>query len=335
LCSRILWREKDGDLVIVGRNMDWFEDMGTSLWISPRGTERNGLTAENPLKWTSKYGSLIVSAYDIGAVDGINEKGLDGNMLFLAESDYGGRNSRIPGLSLSLWLQFFLDNFATVEEATDHLAKHPFQVRPITAGKGKKVPIRVHLSLADKSGDSAIIEFIGGKQEIYHDRRYMVMTNSPPFDMQIEGLQRYRGFGGSEELPGSTKAADRFVRAAFYLSRLPEPETERQAIAGVFSVIRNVSQPFGTAVADEPNTSPTIYRTVADLDNGIYFYESTTSPNIVWIDLKKIDFSAGMRKLDLRGDRDLIGDVTPLFVPSAPFKPAAPDEEMPMAGISV
>ncbi len=333
MCSRILWRGKDGDLVIVGRNMDWFEDMDTKLWISPRGMERNGLTAENPLKWTAKYGSIFVIAYGLGAVDGLNEKGLNGNMLFLAESNYGMRDPRNPGLSLSLWLQFFLDSFATVEEAVDHMEKHSFQVRPITAGVGKKVPIHVHLSLADKTGDSAIVEIIDGKPIVYHDRRYRVMTNSPPFDRQIESLRRYKGFGGNEELPGSTKAADRFVRAAYYLTRLPDTDNERQAIAGVLSVMRNVSQPFGASMPDEPNTSPTIYRTVADLTNGIYFYESTTSPNIIWVDLKKIDFSAGTKMLD-PASKDLIGDVTDEFEKAAPFKPAAPDkEESPMAGV--
>ena len=44
-------------------------------------------------------------------------------------------------------------------------------------------------------------------------------------------------------------------------------------------MMRNVAQPFGTSKADEPNTSQTIWRTVADLTNGVYYFESTTSPN--------------------------------------------------------
>ncbi len=330
MCSRIVWVGEDGEPVIVGRNMDWFEDMGSNLWIHPRGMKYNGLTSENPLRWTSKYGSVVATGYDIAATDGVNENGLDGNLLFLAESDYGKRDARLPGVSLSLWLQYFLDNFATVEEAVDHIKKHQFQPRPVTAGISEKKPIHLHLSLADKTGDSVIIEFVNGKQVIYHDHRYQVMTNSPTFDLQIEGLRRYKGFGGTEELPGSTKAADRFVRAAYYLRHLPETKEIRHAIAGVFSVMRNVGQPFGTADPDEPNTSPTIWRTVADLTNGLYFYESTTSPNIIWVDLNKIDFAhgSGVRKLNLVDKPDRIGDVTAQFEPVAPFKPAAPDREI-------
>ena len=51
---------------------------------------------------------------------------------------------------------------------------------------------------------------------------------------------------------------------------------------------------FGTSKADEPNTSQTIWRTVADLTNGVSF-ESTTSPNIVWVKLRGLDFSEGAK----------------------------------------
>ena len=114
-------------------------------------------------------------------------------------------------------------------------------------------------------------------------------------------MKRYKGFGGEEELPGSVKAADRFVRAAFYVGRLPEPKNQRQGVAGVLSVMRNVAQPFGTSKADEPNTSQTIWRTVADLTNGVYYFESTTSPNIVWVKLNKLDFTEGAKVQKLLG----------------------------------
>ena len=327
MCTRILWQGQDGEPVLIGRSLDWFEDVNTNLWLFPAGMERSGLAPVKPLKWTSSYGSLVVDIYSMGTAGGINEAGLDANGLFLAESGYGARVEALPGLSLSLWAQYYLDNFASVKEAIDHTVKHPFQLRPITAGIAEQKTINVHLALADRTGDSAIIEYIGGRRMIYHDRAFKVMTNSPPFDRQIEGLRRYKGFGGTSDLPGSTKAADRFVRAAYYLQHLPEAETEREAIAGVLSVMRNVSQPFGTADPNEPNTSPTRWRTVADLTNSLYFFESTTSPNIIWLDLKKLDFSAGsgVRKLDPVNQPDLIGDVTAQFQWSAPFEPLAPD----------
>ncbi len=43
--------------------------------------------------------------------------GFSANMLWLAESEFGKRDEARPGLCMSQWLQFCLDNFATVDEA--------------------------------------------------------------------------------------------------------------------------------------------------------------------------------------------------------------------------
>ncbi len=50
----------------------------------------------------------------------MNEKGLVANLLYLAESrlPQAGATGK-PNLSLSTWLQYVLDNFATVAEAVD------------------------------------------------------------------------------------------------------------------------------------------------------------------------------------------------------------------------
>jgi penicillin V acylase-like amidase (Ntn superfamily) len=48
--------------------------------------KRDGLAG---LTWTSKYGSVITSAYEIASRDGMNERSLASHMLWLAESDYG------------------------------------------------------------------------------------------------------------------------------------------------------------------------------------------------------------------------------------------------------
>jgi Linear amide C-N hydrolases, choloylglycine hydrolase family len=133
VCTRVMWND-NGYGVIVGRNMDWLEDMGTNLWVLPRGAKRAGMDRDpNPLCWTARYGSVIASVHDYASADGINERGLAAQMLWLAESDYGPRDTSLPGLSLTLWAQFFLDKFTTVAECTDFMAGHPFQVRPATS----------------------------------------------------------------------------------------------------------------------------------------------------------------------------------------------------------
>jgi penicillin V acylase-like amidase (Ntn superfamily) len=319
-CSRVLWAD-GGKAVVVGRTMDWFADMKTNLWVLPRGITRDGAAGKNTLHWTAKYGSVVATAYDICSTDGINERGLTANLLWLAESDYGKRDNSIPGLAISLWAQYMLDNFATVAEVVEFANKGSFQL--VTANMpGTKETATVHLSLADASGNSAIIEYSGGKPNIYHDRKYTVMTNSPLFGEQLANMKQYKAFGGSKQLPGSNEAADRFVRAASYLTTLPKPNTYRENIAYILSVMRNISAPFSVSTDPaRPNISSTRWRTIADLTNRVYYFESTISPNIVWVELDELNFKAGapVKKLDLVRELDLVGDVSRKFKNSKPF----------------
>lgn len=301
--------------------MDWFEDMKSNLWVLPRGMKRDGLAAKNPLTWTSKYGSLVVTGYESVTVDGINEKGLGIHMLYLPQTTTGPRDEKAPGLTISLWPQYHLDNFATVNEAIAALKTEPYQllmaVEP-TSGKAGTV----HIALNDATGDSAVLECIEGEIKVYHSRDYTVMTNEPTFDKQLENLQQYRGFGGEKRLPGTHQAADRFVRGAYYIKNMPKPQSDREAVAALMSVMRNVSTPFGVADPDRPNISVTIWRTITDLTNGVLYYDSVLSPQVFWVDTKKLKFDAGepVRKLTVVDNFDLMGEVSGKFVTAEMFK---------------
>lgn len=85
-CTRALYVGSES-LVITGRTMDWSEDMGTDLWLLPRGISRSGEAGPDSLQWTSKYGSVVASVYGIASADGMNEKGLVMNMLYLAVAE--------------------------------------------------------------------------------------------------------------------------------------------------------------------------------------------------------------------------------------------------------
>ena len=55
----------------------------------PERKQRDGLAGRHSVDWESRYGSVIVSGYEAGSADGMNEKGFVANLLFWAESDYG------------------------------------------------------------------------------------------------------------------------------------------------------------------------------------------------------------------------------------------------------
>ncbi len=322
-CTRAVYHGADND-VITARSMDWKSDIATNLWIFPRGMERGGEVGPNSVKWVSKYGSVIASAYDIATTDGLNEAGLSANVLWLVESEYPPYDGTKPGLSIAAWAQYVLDNFATVSDAVAALAKEPFVV-VTDQMPGENRLATLHLSISDATGDSAIIEYIDGKQVIHHDRDYQVMTNSPIFEHQLAQNAYWKQVGGTVMLPGTNRSADRFARAAFYINAIPRDEDPVVALASVFSVIRNVSVPFGISTPNEPNISSTRWRTVADHKRMLYFFESALTPNTFWVDLKNIDFSAEtgrVKKLDLGPDQRNVyaGDAGPSFEEEKPFR---------------
>ncbi|HVL12077.1 MAG TPA: linear amide C-N hydrolase [Gemmata sp.] len=173
-----------------------------------------------------------------------------------------------------------------------------------------------------------MLECIDGEIKVYHGREHTVMTNQPTFDKQLENLRQYRGFGGDKRLPGTHEPADRFVRGAYYVKNLPKPKSDREAVAAMMSVMRNVSAPFGVADPDRPNVSTTIWRTVTDLTNGVLYYDGVFSPQVFWVDTKKLKFDAGepVRKLTVVGSFDLMGEASGKFEKAEMFRFIGPQK---------
>ncbi|MBG2875157.1 linear amide C-N hydrolase [Proteus alimentorum] len=322
-CTRLVYLG-DNNQIITARSMDWKYDIGTNLWIFPQGMQRSGEAGDNSIKWTSKYGSVIASGYDISTTDGMNEKGLVANLLWLAESDYPAYTKEKPAISISAWAQYVLDNFASVEEAVNALDSEPFIVLTDKV-PGQDRMATLHLSLSDATGDSAIIEYIDGKQVIHHSKEYQVMTNSPIFSEQLSLNSYWQQIGGTVMLPGTNRASDRFARASFYVNAIPKAQSSKKSLASVFGVIRNVSVPYGLSTVESPEISSTRWRTVADHKNQLYFFESALSPNTFWVNLKEIDFSKESGKvmtLPLGEEQSIIysANATSHFKPAEPFK---------------
>jgi len=319
-CTRILY-ETGQNSFIVGRSMDWYDDTGTDLWAFPRGMVRDGGVGPNSIKWTSKYGSVVSDIYDLASGDGMNDAGLVANILYLTEADYGdAKASGKPLLSIGAWAQYILDNYGTVAEAVAGLKKEPFAIIAPSLPGGKAAG--GHIAIADASGDSAIFEYINGKLVIHHDRNYTVMTNSPPFDEQLAINTYWKNVGGLKFLPGTHSAADRFARVSWNLNATPKVKDEKLAVPTVFSMMRNISVPLGIADPEKPNIAATLWRSVADTKSRRYYFESSFSPSVFWVDIGKLNLAQGAKpsKLDLSGNPVLAGEVSDKFVTTEPFK---------------
>ncbi|MCO1335140.1 linear amide C-N hydrolase [Microbulbifer sp. OS29] len=324
-CTRIFY-ETGNKSYITGRSMDWSDTKAAmDFWVFPRSMERNGGVGQKSITWTSKYGSIVISIYEAATSDGLNEKGLVGNLLYLSEADYGDAMARgKPTISVGAWLQYLLDNYATVDEAVTAMKADPFTVVGATLPDGKAAT--THIAISDPSGNSAIFEYINGKLQVHQGKQYTVMTNSPVYSQQLAINTYWDLIGGENFLPGTISAADRFARASYALKVSPKYKDPRAALASVFSQIRAVSVPLGMSDPDKPNIASTLWRSVIDQADKRYYFDSVINPGVIWLDMDKVSIEPGAQvmsmKLNMPDNQG--GEAVSKLQPSKPFKFLAP-----------
>jgi len=326
LCTRVLWND-NSIAVLTGRNADWFpaaDPKGASdpkLHVMPRGLGKSGamdgkvvVVSQNPAKWTSRYGSVVVGNYNTVVVDGMNEKGLAAHALALDVTDYGTRDVSRQGINMTLVVPYILDNAATVAEAVALLPRIQ-PVKTIMAGYATGLSF----SIEDRLGDSAVIEYINGVAEIRHGRQYRVVANTKLDDAETL-LTRYdfKNATNALTIPGNTNSNDRFVRASYFSYMLSSvtPRNRLEAQAAVMSVMRNVSDPIGAPGGTANVVHETDWRTLSDLTNRVYIFENPRTLTTLRTDLSRLDFrrAAGVRSLD-PSNPNLPGNVTGLYRP--------------------
>jgi choloylglycine hydrolase len=313
-CTRIFWNDNE-KVMLVARTMDLEQSDQARFVVYPRGLKRDGLLGEkgNSCRWTSKYGSAVITAFGIATTSGMNEKGLSADLMNLEGTQYETRDESRPGVS-ALWAQYFLDNCSSVKEALATMKD--FQVVPQKIG-GRFWPI--HLALEDASGDSAVVEFLNGKMTIHHDHRYNVLTNEPPLEDQIANLKNYKFFGGTLPMPGSIDPRSRFARAFYFLNSLPKPENARGAVADLCGVARTVMTPTGAVPipgSNPGNSWHTLWMSVADLTNKTFYFQSTSSPDSFRVEFEKLHLEPGSPILGADAyDQTLCGEISSKLKP--------------------
>lgn len=322
-CTRVVY--SGNNVTATGRTLDWRTPIPTSLRVFPRG--ENHISFDNPdesMAWTSKYASIMAVSYDMGFSEGMNEKGLAANVLYLpgAVYSYGPGKEYRKKMSSSVWPQYVLDNFATVDEAVKVLSEDKFYIYAPEMPDGSAATL--HMAISDTSGNCAVIEYNQGKLEITQGPEYNILTNAPFFEQQIAVRDYWQNVGGMHMLPGTNRSSDRFARASFYSSLLPKDLSHRDGLAGVFGVIRNCAVPMGISLPDQPEISTTQWFSLCDQTDKVYYFQLTLSPGVVWVDLTKLNLEKGAPQLtvSLTTDGSQIGNINHLLTPAEPFKPA-------------
>ena len=166
----------------------------------------------------------------------------------------------------------------------------------------------LHWIIADKD-DCITVESMADGLHIY-DNPVGILTNNPPFDMQMFQLNNYMSLSakqpenrfapelglstysrgmGAMGLPGDLSSASRFVRAAFVKQHSVSGESEAESVSQFFHILGAVDQPRGCCDVGEGKYEITIYTSCCNASKGIYYYTTYENHQITAVDMHRVD----------------------------------------------
>jgi hypothetical protein len=268
--------ERGGDRVI-GKSYDWHMGQGLVI-VNKRGVAKQSIPVkpgDTSARWQSRHASVTFNQYGREFPNGgMNDAGLVVEIMWLDSSAYERADGR-PTLNELQWIQYQLDNFATVAEMT--AAAPGLRVSPVYA--------RVHYLACDKSGACAAFEHVGGKQVVTPGAR--ALTNHSYAESVAWAAKQPQPPGGAGSLP-------RFARAARQAAKPPAGDP----VAAAFGVL------------DDVRWEQSQWNIVYDPVHLRVSFRTRVNRKIKTLDLGKLDASCARPVTLLDIDADSSGDVT-------------------------
>ena len=291
-----------------GRTLDHTHTYGESVVILPRNC-RLPYRFVKPLPRQYAMIGIAHMAEDIPLYyDGVNEKGLAmAGLNFVGNACYDDPEPGKCNVAQFELLPWVLTHCATVREVGELLARTHVTN---TAISPDYPPAELHWLLAD-SRDCAVLEITEEGLHLYPDP-VGVLTNNPPFPMQLFRLNDFMGLTdkmgenrfsdrlnlqvysrgmGALGLPGDWSSQSRFVRAAFVKFHACGGNTEAERVGQLFHILGAVEMPMGCCSAEDGSQMHTVYTSCCNAEKGIYYYTSYHNRQITAVELHREDLN--------------------------------------------
>jgi choloylglycine hydrolase len=305
---------------VSARTYDWVAEADVEVRIVPRGRRGSAIpspTAETH-RWTSTLGYVGVVddiSPDWAICDGLNEAGLSVANMELPETDLPPEPSPSAGrpaidlLSLISWLLGSCGTVADVRAALDQVQIWLPPVECLWPDDRPRPPalgdyeFTEHLAIHDATGADLVVEF-RDRRPVLHDNLVGVLTNSPPYDLQLANLRdtlaaavrgdrsgdpvalsRAVARAGLEGLPGEITSRARFVRAAALAQVDVAADEPASTVDQAFHSLELVSVPPDLA----PTGDATRWCVVRDHDEPAYHVRSLDTGARADLDLGRLD----------------------------------------------
>ena len=301
MCTAVTYKTKD---FYFGRTLDYEFSYGEEITVTPRNYIFDFRHIGQLKSHYAIIGMAFVSEGYPLYYDAVNEKGLGmAGLNFVGNAAYKASVCGEKDVAQFEFIPWILSQCATVSEARAKLDGINLTGTPF----GSQLPAaQLHWIIADK--DEAItVESMKDGLHIY-DNPVGVLTNHPPFNIQMFNLNNYMGLSakqpesnfsdrlefnrysrgmGALGLPGDLSSQSRFVKVAFTKMNSVSGDDEKSSVSQFFHILGSVDQQRGCCQLDDDKYEITIYTCCCNTTKGIYYYTSYDNHQICAVDMHK------------------------------------------------
>ncbi len=310
MCTAATYKTKD---FYMGRTLDYEFSYCDEVTVTPRNYPINFRFMGIKNNHFAMIGMAHVADDYPLYYEAFNEKGLGmaglnfvGNAAY-NEPDPRGLNgeSNVENVAVFEFIPWILSQCTTVDEAKERLQ----YINLTNTQFNEMFPCaNLHWIIADK--DNCItVESMSDGLHIY-DNPVGVLTNNPPFNIQMFNLNNYMGLSarqpesnfsdrlefnrysrgmGALGLPGDLSSQSRFVKVAFTKMNSVSGDDEKSSVSQFFHILGSVDQQRGCCQLDGGKYEITIYTCCCNITKGIYYYTAYDNHQICAVDMHKED----------------------------------------------
>lgn len=344
-CTSLVYTDTQGR-AYVGRTMEFVGVQPDHLTYFPKGSQFSSTTPDGKQGaiFSSKYGifstsikkGLVPGDKQETVIDAMNDQGLVFSMQSLGGNSSPDVSRAPQGKILSLvdFGPWVLGNFSTVTQVKKALENKEVEIWLPTVPYLGAGAFPVHIALYDKSGAGIVLEWTGGKTNIF-DNPVGVMTNNPPFPWHIQNMSNYAyltnvdknsgkfnnlkvnafdGGGNMAGLPSIETSPGRFVKAAYYSTFAEKASSPAQSIVTLSHIMNNFDRPKNISV-DLPSDMPggerdmtsvkgaksssevTLWTTMRDTTQNLFYIRTIDSINYSMFDMNKLSSLKNVTKV--------------------------------------
>ncbi|MCM1267804.1 MAG: choloylglycine hydrolase [Bacteroidales bacterium] len=299
MCTAAAYKTKD---FYFGRTLDYEFSYGDEVVITPRNYPFRFLEQGEMKEHYAIIGmACVMDDYPL-YYDAVNEKGLGlAGLNFVGNAVYRKREDGKDNVAQFELIPWLLGQCASVREARKFLDRLNITNIPFR----DDLPLaQLHWILADKQ-ECVVIESVAEGVKIY-ENPVGVLTNNPPFDMQMFALNNYMALSvkppknsfapgltldtysrgmGAMGLPGDLSSQSRFVRVAFTKMNSCCGEGETESVSQFFHILGSVDQQRGCCELESGKYEVTLYTSCCNADRGIYYYTAYNNHQINGVDM--------------------------------------------------